>query len=160
LLPGLHDGIPKRIKEFVQRNRERIETCAKRLKLPEAIINRAGDNWVPLFAMANAVGGEWLQRVHTAALDYEKHNPTQDRGMAFAEQSQDDYREHFKEFLFVTRALRRSHRARGLAVGRIWIREGIDYARIGEVAEALRHLPKPRKDGGEASSWATQASGL
>jgi hypothetical protein len=81
LLPGLHDGIPKRIKEFVQRNRERIETCAKRLKLPEAIINRAGDNWVPLFAMANAVGGEWLQRVHTAALDYEKHNPTQDRGM-------------------------------------------------------------------------------
>jgi hypothetical protein len=73
--------VNERIKEFVQRNRERIETCTKRLKLPEAIINRAGDNWVPLLAMANAVGGEWPQRVHTAALDYEKHNPTQDRGI-------------------------------------------------------------------------------
>jgi Protein of unknown function (DUF3631) len=74
-------SLNERIKEFVQRNRERIETCTKRLKLPEAIINRAGDNWVPLFAMANALGGEWLQRVHTAALEYEKHNPTQDRGI-------------------------------------------------------------------------------
>ena len=53
----------------------------KHVRLPEAIINRAGDNWVPLFTIANVVGGEWPRRVRAAALDYEKYNPTQDRGI-------------------------------------------------------------------------------
>jgi hypothetical protein len=70
-----------RIKAFVQGNWKRIEACAKGVKLPEAIINRAGDNWVPLFAIAETVGGEWPERVARAALDYEHHHSSTDKGI-------------------------------------------------------------------------------
>ena len=35
---------------------------------PGEMINRAGDNWVPLFAIAEAIGGDWPERVRKAAV--------------------------------------------------------------------------------------------
>jgi hypothetical protein len=70
-----------RIVEWVKRKRKAIEDCRDRCDLPEQIINRAGDNWLPLFAIAEAAGGDWPRRATDAALDYDKHNPSQDRGI-------------------------------------------------------------------------------
>lgn len=67
--------------EWVTRNKDRIAYFARELVLPNAITNRAGDNWLPLFTIAAAVGGVWPQRVTAAASDYEKNNPTLDKGM-------------------------------------------------------------------------------
>lgn len=36
-------------------------------KLPDAMVNRVADNWRALFAIAEAVGGEWLYRLSAAA---------------------------------------------------------------------------------------------
>jgi hypothetical protein len=74
-------GLKKRISEWTQRNRQRIETRAQHTTLPQQIVNRAGDNWAPLFAVAEAVAGEWPKRVAAAALEYEHNYSSVDRGI-------------------------------------------------------------------------------
>jgi hypothetical protein len=75
------DALGKRIAGWAKQNRIAIERAAKMIALPEAIINRAGDNWVPLFTIADVVGGDWPQRVTAAAMDYEKKNASLDKGI-------------------------------------------------------------------------------
>jgi hypothetical protein len=36
--------------------------------MPEELINRAADNWTPLLAIADAIGGEWPDRARTIAV--------------------------------------------------------------------------------------------
>jgi hypothetical protein len=38
------------------------------VRLPEALFNRAGDNWGPLFRIAQAIGGHWSKTIERAAL--------------------------------------------------------------------------------------------
>ncbi len=76
------EKIAPRISDWAKQNRVVIERGAETSTLPEEIINRAGDNWVPLFAVAEAAGGDWPQRVASAALEYEKQNAPLDRGIS------------------------------------------------------------------------------
>jgi len=80
ILPSF-DILGKRIAGWAKQHRNQIADRARQTTLPEAVINRAGDNWVPLFAIAEAVGGDWQQRVTAAMLDYEKNNASMDRGV-------------------------------------------------------------------------------
>ncbi len=75
------EALHNRIIKWTRRNRQRIEARAQQTRLPEQIINRAGDNWVPLFAVADAVGGDWSERVTAAALEYEHAYSSMDRGI-------------------------------------------------------------------------------
>jgi hypothetical protein len=36
---------------------------------PAGVVNRVADNWRPLFAVANAAGGEWPERARRAAIE-------------------------------------------------------------------------------------------
>jgi hypothetical protein len=47
-------------------SRETIATADP--AVPEALSNRAADNWLPLFAVADAIGGIWPQKARAAAL--------------------------------------------------------------------------------------------
>jgi hypothetical protein len=80
MLPSL-DISGKRVADWARQHRHAIADWARQATLPEAVINRAGDNWVPLFAIAKAVGGDWPQRATAAMLDYEKNNASIDRGI-------------------------------------------------------------------------------
>jgi len=79
-MPSLN-ALGVRVVEWVKHKRKAIEDCRDRCELPDQIINRAGDNWLPLFAIAEAAGGDWARRATNAALDYDKHNPSEDRGI-------------------------------------------------------------------------------
>jgi hypothetical protein len=45
-------------------NFDKLQGCDP--QLPETAFNRLADNWRPLFAIAEAAGGDWPQRVHAA----------------------------------------------------------------------------------------------
>jgi Protein of unknown function (DUF3631)/Toprim-like len=49
--------------------------------MPDALFNRLGDNWEPLLAIADLVGGEWPERARTAALALSGVSDDQDRGI-------------------------------------------------------------------------------
>jgi hypothetical protein len=75
------NSLGTRVAEFAARNRKLIQEAALQPNVPATIINRAGDNWVPLFAIAQAAGEDWPQRVTAAAMDYEKQNASTDSGV-------------------------------------------------------------------------------
>jgi putative DNA primase/helicase len=54
----------RKLARFIADNRERIAACDP--VLPAGAFNRLADNWRPLFAIAEAAGGDWPQRAATA----------------------------------------------------------------------------------------------
>jgi hypothetical protein len=54
----------RKLARFVADNRAQIESCDP--KLPDSAFNRLADNWRPLFAIAEIVGGDWPQRAAAA----------------------------------------------------------------------------------------------
>lgn len=60
------DRIKRQIARFVSDHADRLKTA--RPALPEALNDRAQDNWEPLLAIADAAGGHWPQRARDAAL--------------------------------------------------------------------------------------------
>jgi hypothetical protein len=59
---------------WVQDNHNKLATALR----PDmaGLVNRTADNWRPLFAIADAVGGEWPSRVRKAARDLLDHSET------------------------------------------------------------------------------------
>jgi putative DNA primase/helicase len=64
--PGLFDDLSARLARFATDTRERLRRC--RPDLPNALHDRAQDNWEPLLAIAEMAGGEWPQMARDAAL--------------------------------------------------------------------------------------------
>ena len=49
--------------------------------MPDSIINRAADNWRPLFAIADAAGGEWSERARSSARSLLRHGAGEDESI-------------------------------------------------------------------------------
>lgn len=64
--PGLFDDLSAKLARFATDTRERLRRC--RPDLPNALHDRAQDNWEPLLAIAEMAGGEWPQIARHAAL--------------------------------------------------------------------------------------------
>jgi len=64
--PGLFDDLSAKLARFAIDTRERLRRC--RPDLPNALHDRAQDNWEPLLAIAEMAGGEWPQIARHAAL--------------------------------------------------------------------------------------------
>ena len=64
--PGLFDDLSAKLTKFASDTRERLRRC--RPDLPNALHDRAQDNWEPLLAIAEMAGGEWPQIARHAAL--------------------------------------------------------------------------------------------
>jgi putative DNA primase/helicase len=64
--PGLFDNLVARLARFAIDTRERLRRC--RPDLPDALHDRAQDNWEPLLAIAEMAGGEWPEIARHAAL--------------------------------------------------------------------------------------------
>jgi putative DNA primase/helicase len=56
----------RKLARWIADNRERIAACKP--KLPEHLFNRIGDNWRPLFTLAEIAGGDWPQRCANALI--------------------------------------------------------------------------------------------
>jgi hypothetical protein len=54
------------------------ELAASKLTIPSGLINRAADKWHPLFAIADAAGGDWPKRVWQAACELEVEEEEQE----------------------------------------------------------------------------------
>jgi putative DNA primase/helicase len=65
-VPGLFDTLGRKLARFAADNMERIAKL--RPHLPEALNDRAQDNWEPLLAIADVAGGPWPQKAREAAL--------------------------------------------------------------------------------------------
>jgi putative DNA primase/helicase len=64
--PGLFETLARKLVRFAADNMERIAEA--RPELPDALNDRAQDNWEPLLAIADAAGGPWQQKAREAAL--------------------------------------------------------------------------------------------
>lgn len=64
--PGLFDDLTSKLARFADDSREALR--AARPKLPEALHDRAQDNWEPLIAIAELAGDAWAERARKAAL--------------------------------------------------------------------------------------------
>lgn len=64
--PGLFDDLSAKLARFASDTRERLRRC--RPDLPNALHDRAQDNWEPLLAIAEMAGGEWQQIARHAAI--------------------------------------------------------------------------------------------
>lgn len=64
--PGLFDDLSAKLARFATDTRERLRRC--RPELPNALHDRAQDNWEPLLAIAEMAGGEWPEMARHAAL--------------------------------------------------------------------------------------------
>lgn len=64
--PGLFDDLTAKLAKFANDTRERLRRC--RPDLPDALHDRAQDNWEPLLAIAEVAGGDWPQLARHAAL--------------------------------------------------------------------------------------------
>src|SRR5262249_28513723 len=62
--PSILETLARKCARWAQDNADRLGEID-----PGEMINRAGDNWVPLFTIAEAVGGDWPERVRKAAAD-------------------------------------------------------------------------------------------
>lgn len=56
--------LKRQLARWVTDNLAALEACEP--TLPPQAFNRVADNWRPLFAIAELVGGDWLERVHRA----------------------------------------------------------------------------------------------
>ncbi|MBA4143369.1 MAG: DUF3631 domain-containing protein [Nitrosospira sp.] len=63
---GLFDGIASKLARFAQDYSQQVQLA--RPILPDALGDRAQDNWHPLFAIAGCAGPEWVERATVAAL--------------------------------------------------------------------------------------------
>ncbi len=54
----------RKLVRWITDNRENIAACEP--KLPEGVFNRLADNWRPLFAIAEVIGGDWPERCKIA----------------------------------------------------------------------------------------------
>lgn len=63
---GLFDDLTAKLARFAQDYRESLRTA--RPELPQALNDRAQDNWEPLLAIAEVAGGSWPERARQAAL--------------------------------------------------------------------------------------------
>jgi putative DNA primase/helicase len=61
-------------------------------QMPAQLSNRAADNWRPLFAIADAIGGEWPNKVRGAALDL-----APDEDLTLGQELLDDIRNIFND---------------------------------------------------------------
>jgi hypothetical protein len=59
--------LARQVMRWVLDNGERV--AASDPKMPDSIFDRAADNWRPLLAVADAVGGEWPERARKAAVE-------------------------------------------------------------------------------------------
>ncbi len=57
---GKEKELNRKLSRFCADNRELLQTIDP--QLPEGVFNRMADNWRPLFAIAEAAGGDWLKR--------------------------------------------------------------------------------------------------
>ncbi|WP_104657347.1 DUF3631 domain-containing protein [Ralstonia insidiosa] len=64
--PGTFDVLRRKLARFALDHAERMTSA--RPDLPDALNDRAQDNWEPLLAIADAAGGEWSTRARHAAL--------------------------------------------------------------------------------------------
>jgi putative DNA primase/helicase len=63
---GLFDGLAAKLARFMGDYSEQVR--AARPSLPDALNDRAQDNWEPLFAIADVAGGHWPDTARAAAL--------------------------------------------------------------------------------------------
>jgi putative DNA primase/helicase len=64
--PGLFDDLASRLARFADDHAPQVRRA--RPALPEALNDRAHDNWEPLLAIAECAGPEWVRRATAAAL--------------------------------------------------------------------------------------------
>ena len=64
--PGTFERVSGQLARFAEDAEEVVRRC--RPDLPEALNDRAADNWEPLLAIAAAAGGEWPRKALAAAL--------------------------------------------------------------------------------------------
>jgi putative DNA primase/helicase len=64
--PGLFDGLASKLARFADDCAQQVQHA--RPNLPDALGDRAQDNWHPLLAIAGCAGSEWLKRATVAAL--------------------------------------------------------------------------------------------
>ena len=64
--PGLFHTLAQKLARFAADNAHRVRTA--RPDLPDALHDRAQDNWEPLLAIADAAGGQWPDAARKAAL--------------------------------------------------------------------------------------------
>lgn len=69
----------RKLARFCDDNRTSLETCDP--TLPHGVYNRLADNWRPLFAIAEAAGGNWPQRAATALTLLTKENDREALGI-------------------------------------------------------------------------------
>lgn len=65
--PGLFDRLTSMLARFADDYRDEVRTA--RPGLPDALDDRAQDNWDPLLAIAHCAGADWVRRATAAALD-------------------------------------------------------------------------------------------
>jgi len=63
---GLFDRLASMLARFADDYREQVQTA--RPSLPDALGDRAQDNWEPLLSVAQCAGAEWVKRATAAAL--------------------------------------------------------------------------------------------
>lgn len=63
---GLFDRLASMLAKFADDYRERVRTA--RPSLPDALSDRAQDNWEPLLSVAQCAGADWMKRATAAAL--------------------------------------------------------------------------------------------
>jgi putative DNA primase/helicase len=64
--PGLFDDLASRLCRFAEDNRDAVRRA--RPDLPQTLNDRQQDNWEPLLAIADVVGGVWPEQARHAAL--------------------------------------------------------------------------------------------
>jgi putative DNA primase/helicase len=64
--PGLFEGLASRLARFADDHAQQVQRA--RPALPDALNDRAQDNWEPLLAIAECAGPEWVRRATAAAL--------------------------------------------------------------------------------------------
>lgn len=70
--PGLFEILASKLARFAVDKREQVRTA--RPDLPETLNDRAQDNWEPLLAIADVVGGEWPVLARQAAMSISGFN--------------------------------------------------------------------------------------
>ena len=76
---ALEQELGRKLARWAKDNLAAIQACKP--ALPSGIFNRVADNWRPLFAVAQVVGGDWPQRALDAFTSLNANPPVQDRGL-------------------------------------------------------------------------------
>jgi len=71
--------LARKLARFASDSREALEQCDP--VLPDAAYNRIADNWRPLFAIAEIVGGKWTERIEAAFISLVSKNDLDDQGI-------------------------------------------------------------------------------